>query len=310
MDSWSARVVPAIAWGVFTVIVLATAKVPDSQSMLLVWLGPAMIVFSLREPRRRLARLVRDWSPFVGVLVVYDRLRGIADGLLFPAHTLPQIRLEVALFGRPVPTVWLQEHLWHGAADLRWWDYAVWLVYLTHFVATPVLAGVLWVFLHRHFTRFATMVCGLAAVGFATYVLFPATPPWLAAQNGELGPSHRLVPVIWAHVPIQNFDSLFTHGVRFANNVAAMPSLHAAYALLVALFLWRIAPRWTRPLLVLYPPAMAFALVYAGEHYVVDCVAGWLYAAGVFVAVDRWFARVGDEQADPEAQLFEPAPAD
>jgi membrane-associated phospholipid phosphatase len=116
--------------------------------------------------------------------------------------------------------------------------------------------------------------------------------------------------VIWAHVPIQNFDSLFTHGVKFANNVAAVPSLHAAYALLVTLYLWRISPAWTRPLLVLYPPAMAFALVYAGEHYVVDCIAGWAYAAAVFVAVDRWFGRVTAEEREPRPLLAEPVPLD
>ena len=39
-------------------------------------------------------------------------------------------------------------------------------------------------------------------------------------------------------------------------------------------------------LLALYPPAMAFSLVYTGEHYVVDCVAGWAYAVATFVAVN------------------------
>jgi membrane-associated phospholipid phosphatase len=34
---------------------------------------------------------------------------------------------------------------------------------------------------------------------------------------------------------------------------------------------------------------MAFALVYSGEHYVVDCLAGWAYAAASFVAVNLWF---------------------
>ena len=36
-------------------------------------------------------------------------------GSVFPARELPQIRVESALFGKPVPTVWLQAHLWHGA---------------------------------------------------------------------------------------------------------------------------------------------------------------------------------------------------
>ena len=100
---------------------------------------------------------------------------------------------------------------------------------------------------------------------------------------------------MWQHVPIAHFSSLFEHGVHYANNVAAMPSLHAAYAMLFTLFFWSILPWWTRPLLALYPVAMAFALVYTGEHYVIDVLLGWLYAAVVYVAgnrlADTWAAQ-------------------
>ena len=60
----------------------------------------------------------------MGVLLIYDRLRGYADGLLVHQREVPQIKIEAALFGKPIPTVWLQSHLWHGANDLRWYDYA------------------------------------------------------------------------------------------------------------------------------------------------------------------------------------------
>ena len=69
-----------------------------------------------------------------------------------------------------------------------------------------------------------------------------------------------------------------------------MPSLHAAFALLFTLYLWRLVPRWARPLLAVYPPAMTLALVYSGEHYVVDCIAGWVYAVAAFAAVNWAFA--------------------
>jgi len=68
-----------------------------------------------------------------------------------------------------------------------------------------------------------------------------------------------------------------------------MPSLHASYTLLIALFfIRRLRGRW-RHLLWIYPLAMAFALVYTGEHYVVDVLAGWLYCIGVYFAVE-WVA--------------------
>jgi membrane-associated phospholipid phosphatase len=250
-------------------------------------------------------RLVIEWAPFIGVLFVYDRLRGFADGLVFPAREVPQIHVEALLFGKPVPTVWLQSHLWHGSAHIHWWDYAAWFVYLTHFFATLVVAAVLWTWAHDKFARFATMVCVLAATGFATYALYPAVPPWLAARHGNLGQSNRLIGIVWQHVPIAHYGSLFEKGQNYANNVAAMPSLHAAYALLIALYLWRLVPWWARVPLALYPLAMAFALVYSGEHYVVDCIAGWAYALLAFVAINWAFARRAQR-----VPVLEPALAD
>ena len=251
-----------------------------------------MIAFSATNLRRRLPRLVVDWAPFVALLLVYDFLRGFADGLVFRAHELPQIRLETALFGTPAPTVWLQSHLWHGANHMRWWDYLSWFVYLTHFVVTLIAAAALWAFAHDTFRRYAWMVCMLTLAGFATYVLYPAVPPWMAAQQGNLGESNRIVPIVWRHVPVAHFSSLFEHGVHYANNVAAMPSLHAGLrAARSPSSSGRLVPWWVRPLLAVYPLAMAFALVYTGEHYVVDCLAGWVYAAGAFVVVNAIFER-------------------
>jgi len=285
------RIGAPLAWAVATIVVVAGFGVPTSRELVLAWVLAGMLAFSASNLRRRLPRLIVDWAPFVALLLVYDLLRGFADGLLFPAHELPQIRLENALFGTPAPTVWLQSHLWHGAADLRWWDFAAWLVYVSHFLVTPIAAAVLWTFAHDRFRRYAYMVCGLTVAGFLTYVLYPAVPPWMAAQNGNLGESNRIVPIVWGHVPVAHFDALFDHGVRYANDVAAMPSLHAGYAMLFALFFWSLTPWWGKPVIALYPLAMAFALVYTGEHYVVDCVAGWIYAIVAFVVVNAIFDR-------------------
>ena len=294
-----------MVWALLSAVMVATVGVPTSHDLVFAWFGIGMAAFAITDLRRKVPRFVRDWAPFMGVLFVYDRLRGYADGALVQPRELPQIRLEAALFGKPIPTVWLQEHLWHGANHLQWWDYAAWFVYLTHFLGTLVVAAILWTWAHEHFARFATMVCVLALAAFATYVLYPAVPPWMAAQHGAIGEAHRTVKLTWPHVPIAHYGSLFEKGEHYANNVAAMPSLHAGYALLLSLFLWRLLPKWTRPILVLYPPAMAFTLVYGGEHYVVDCIAGWIYAVATFVSVEWYFAR-----RENRARALEPVYAD
>jgi membrane-associated phospholipid phosphatase len=287
------RVGAPVAWVLASTAMIAAYGVPTSHAFVFAWLGAGMASFAVTDLRRKLIRFVVDWSPFMGVLFVYDRLRAVADGLLVHPREVPQIKVEAALFGKPIPTVWLQNHLWHGVHDLRWWDYASWFIYLTHFVVTLFVAAVLWTWWHHHFARFATMVCVLALTGFATYVLYPAVPPWMAAQHGVIGESHRTVKLVWPHVPVAHYGNFFEGGSadHYANNVAAMPSLHAAYALLVVLFLWRLSPWWVRPLLALYPPAMAFSLVYGGEHYVVDCIAGWAYAVFAYFSVEYVFAR-------------------
>ena len=279
---------------------VAAAGVPLSRDTLLLWVAGALLAFSITDPRRFARGLVVDWLPFAAILFLYDLLRGYADGLLTTAHEWPQLEADRWLFGGTAPTVWLQDHFWHGAADLRWYDYATWGVYITHFLATPLLAAVLWIAASPRFRRLLAMIVVLALAGFATYALFPAVPPWLASVHETLPPTDRVVPTVWSTIHWANVDAIFETGSQYANDVAAMPSLHAAYSLLVALFLWGMAParlRALRPLLLLYPLAMGLALVYGSEHYVVDILAGWLYAlaafGGVNAVADRLAGRRG-----------------
>jgi hypothetical protein len=265
---------------------LATAfrGLPTSRDALFLWILLGLLAASFTNLRRWLRGLVYEWLPFGAVLFAYDRLRGSADSL-FAAHFEPQLRADEILFGGTVPTVWLQERLWNGPGDLGWIDWAAWAVYLTHFFATLVLAAALWLTGSEFFRRYVATVCALAAVGFATYALFPAAPPWMASDRGDLEATDRIVHYMSAAAPLDFFGAVWERGARYANDVAAVPSLHAAYALLVTLVLWPLVRRpWRIPLAV-YPLAMAFALVYTAEHYVVDVLLGWVYAVAAFAAV-------------------------
>jgi membrane-associated phospholipid phosphatase len=261
---------------------------PIARVALLPWIVLGLVLLSLGDSTR-VRRVVVDWAPFALVLFAYDLLRGVSDGLLTSAKTWPQIRADEWLFGQ-VPAVWLQSHLWHGDGDLRWYDFVSWVIYVSHFLATLLLAATLWILRSPRFRRYIWSVCLLAAMSFATYVLFPAVPPWMASQQGDIGDVERTIGPVSGHIPLLHLDQLYERGAQLANDVAAMPSLHAAAALLVSLTLWRLTTRriW-RLLLALYPLAMAWALVYTGEHYAIDCLVGFLYAGIAFLAVE-WIA--------------------
>jgi membrane-associated phospholipid phosphatase len=266
---------------------------PTARYRALIWILLGLLAFS-RVNLRRLARgVVYDWAPFIAILFFYDVLRGRADKMLFSAHTWPQLHADQWLAAGQVPTVWLQTHLWHGAAQIRWYDYALWFVYLTHFFATVVVAALLWALRPERFRRYAASVITLAILGFTTYALFPAVPPWMASEQGNLPPLQRIVAIVWEHIPIASMRPVFGQASHYANNVAAMPSLHAAYAMLIAIFFWKVSRWYWRIALALYPLAMGLALVYTAEHYVSDILAGWIYAAVAYLVV----VKVADRRA-------------
>ncbi len=160
--------------------VRAVRACPIHRDLLAVWLLLGLLCFSLSDLRGYARGVVLEWLPFIGLLIAYDSLRGSA-GHLFGVHYLPQIQADQGLFGGTVPTVTLQHWLWHG--HVVWYDVIVCLVYLTHFFATPVLAAVLWKVDRQRFRTLHRLVAALSFAGLATYALYPAAPPWMAARG-------------------------------------------------------------------------------------------------------------------------------
>jgi membrane-associated phospholipid phosphatase len=113
------------------------------------------------------------------------------------------------------------------------------------------------------------------------FLVFPAAPPWLAVRAGLLHGVVRIRALDHPQEVTGTLQKLFDD-----NPVAAVPSLHAAYSLLVVLLVRRIWPRLA-PLAIAYAVAMQFSVVYLGEHYVADLIAGDVLAASVWYAVAR-----------------------
>ncbi len=102
----------------------------------------------------------------------------------------------------------------------------------------------------------------------------------------------------WRHIGLDGFVEAWDVGRDWANEVAAMPSLHSAYALFVVVFFWpRIQPTWVRWALLAYPLTMAVALMYFGEHYLVDAIGGWAIVGISFFVWNRIERRL-DERSE------------
>lgn len=233
-----------------------------------------------------IAQLLIAWSPLSVILVAYALAGWISapleegDGaatnrLGFGVHVAGPPSADAGFFGA-VPSVWLQERLVDGSP--HWWDAIAALVYVTHFVSIPIVTAVAWFWLRDRFKAWLGALLVFTVLGVSGYVVYPAVPPWLASEQGEIGLVDRISNAGWEWLHLDWVATLTSSGQEGSNPVAAMPSLHAGAALLVALFLWPVASTRWRVVLAAYALAMGVTLVYTGEHYVVDVLAGWLVA--------------------------------
>lgn len=297
-----------LGFGLALAVVSAVFGFPTGREIVTAWLLLLLYAVVAGDARAWRRAVVHDWMPLLAVLFAYDTLRGFAKDLVERAHVLPQLRVDEFLFGGTVPTVWLQQHLYH--VDPSWYDYVIVPVYMSHFVlSTAVMVG-LWATSYERFRRFVWSFIVLTVGTLTTYALFPAVPPWLASATttGLLPPIERVTPHTLAVSGIPTIHNAVQRGETYANPVAAIPSLHAAIPMLILLLSWPYCRRLVRTLLVGYVLAMAFTLVYGGEHYVTDVLLGWLYALASVVlvgallpALDRRRAPRSRPGRDPDA---------
>jgi hypothetical protein len=282
------RLLAAAIYAGALIVTSALYGIPVDRSRLLLWVMGALAISEVGRSGRGLVRVVRDWVPLGLLLAAYDLSRGVADKLGMPLQRETLVRLESWLCGGHIPTVWAQHRLGPTSGHLRWWEAAMTVLYLSHFVVSFVVLAVLWVRCRAGFLAFRRRFLSLTALGLVTYVVLPAVPPWMAGRDGIIEPVQRIVAYGIRTRGLRLSTALVDYGTAFANPVAALPSLHAGWAALVALCLCSYVPRRARPLLVLYPLAMGAMLVVTGEHYVVDILMGYLYAGSVMVAWRVW----------------------
>jgi membrane-associated phospholipid phosphatase len=225
---------------------------------------------------------VADWGPFLLLILSWQATAGLADQMGRPVHLLEPAEADRALFGGYLPTVELQHRFFHHERA-SWYDWAATLQHGLHFVLPVAVGWWLWVRRRRTYWRYMLSVMVLFYLGFAGYVLYPAAPPWMAGLADAIPPVHRIAPETLGRLgPTAPLSLAYAH--LSANEVAAMPSLHAALPLLTALVLMRLYGPRAAPCL-LYPLTMGFNLVYLGEHYVVDVLAGFVTALLAFALV-------------------------
>jgi len=158
--------------------------------------------------------------------------------------------------------------------------------------------------------RFAWLALGTHTLGFLTYQLLPAAPPWYVHEHGcaidfSIGNSPAALARVDALLGIHYFHDLYSRGsVAFG----ALPSLHVTYPLYGLLVTYRSASLPSRVLQIAYAVTMPFAAIYLNHHYVLDVLLGFTYTLVVFAVVQRVFS--AGKAASEDAPALEPSRAD
>ena len=282
------RIALAVLYVAFFVQQMRAKGFPFDRERLFLWIGGALVISGLGRSWRRALQLLGDWVPLAAILVVYDISRGLADNIGAPVQRQLPIRVEKFIFFGHLPTEFLQKRFFPTGSGVSWWELAISVIYASHFLVPFLTAGILWARSRTEWRRWVNRFLLISFGGLLTYAILPVAPPWMSSTNGLLPPLERPIGRGWGRVHFEAATKLLNEGRIVLNPVAAIPSLHAAYSMLLVSFMWK---RVQRPVLrwamLSYPLAMSFALVYGAEHYVIDIFIGWLYVWFAFLLARR-----------------------
>lgn len=229
--------------------------------------------------------------PFLLIFLLFDSMRYWRDVGLTPEGVLgcelqsAERRLfGVEVGGHLLTPNQLLARLQHPALDLL-----CAVPYGTHIAVMLVQ----WIYLFFHdlpaSRRMAWIALGTNALGFLTYHLLPAAPPWYVALHGcaidlSTSPSPAALARVDALLGIHYFDAMYSRGAAV---FGALPSLHVAYPFFALLATYRRASPLSRAAQAGYAALMMFAAIYLDHHWVIDGLLGIAYAGAVALVVHR-----------------------
>jgi membrane-associated phospholipid phosphatase len=236
--------------------------------------------------------LARQWLLFGGAYYLYRLVRGLVDG---HANVAYQHARDIVDFERDV-------HLFVETDIQRWtishpWliHFADWMYVNSHFLVTT--AFLVWLYLARNHAYYFVRNMFLVAMLFALvgYVLFPTAPP-------------RFLPEWGFQDPVADFfgDGVSQTASVLYNPYAAMPSMHVAFALMIAIPAFQLVRnRLVRFAWLFYPLLVTFVVISTGNHFWLDGAVGAVVAGCSALIATAAFAPL-----KPEAWAWRTAPAE
>ena len=250
-------------------------RLPRPVTSVLAWQAPLALAFAVRRSKLRDAAVYT--LQMTAYLAHYEMPNDDPERHLARTRVTYPIAVDRVIGCGEIPTVRLQRALGRPGEVLPHDTFLACVHWLWFFVPHSTMAYVL-LRHHDRFERSAVLMAATFDAGCIVHWLVPTAPPWWARRASEHARVRRLMAEagekFWGRAWTPLYDGLG------GNPFAAMPSLHFATSVTGAHVLTgtgRVAGAlgWS------YALALAFALVYLGEHYVVDLLAGLALAEAI-----------------------------
>ena len=242
-------------------------------------------------------RLPKDWTDllrqlllFCGAYWLYRVVRGQVDGRTADAfenarHIVGTER-SLGMFVEPAIHRWAEATGWVA-------DAASWMYVNSHFTITTAALAFLYLRRNEHFYFVRNMFMVAMAIALVGYVAFPTAPP-------------RFMPELGFHDSVAELTGVGAQSSNLlVNPFAAVPSMHVAFALMLAGAMLRTTRRaWVRGLGCPSPPLVPSPGRAPAHHWWIDAFLGAATAAAAALAAQALLAR-----ARPDAWAWTPAPA-
>lgn len=287
----------------------------DRQFLLWGLIASLAVVFI---PTGKARYFVAGIVPYATAWFVFSFLRSFADETLFAKTLNTQVvDFERWLFNGEIPTIRLQADL-YTTGEVAPWDLYFTFIHWSYFLVPHGLALWIWWRNKREFQHYLAAMTMTLFLGLVIYFVIPSNPPWMAPEVID-SPTAPVVQRIMEPIAIAIGGGLYEAGYKIvgeSNPIAAMPSMHFGVTFLLVWAArgkglgWEIAA-WV------YSLSMGAALVYLGEHYVIDIIVGGMVTTYAWYATKAWMDRRYDR--DPDAVPVEikdsgpgstPAPAE
>lgn len=248
-----------------------------------------LTLFYANEKTRK---FITAFSIFIVYWIIYDSMRIIPNYEVSQVHIREPYEFEKALFGIRINNVLLTPNEYFAANHNNFLDILSGLFYINWVPIPLAFAGFLFFKDKLLFAKFSIVFLLVNIVGFIIYYIYPAAPPWYVniygfdLQIGVPGNSAGLSRFDeLTGIPV--FESIYN---KNANVLAAMPSLHSAYPVIVLFYGIKKRLGNINWFLGIFMIGIWFSAVYSGHHYIIDIIPGVSIALGV-IFLFEWFSK-------------------